>query len=68
MHPCQYVAVLNGQFLMPTTDVLQSICYKIAPQVNRKSQHSSLLISDWLRDYLQENEVPLYFMVKYARN
>ena len=34
---------------------LQSILYKIAPQINRKSQHSSLLISDWLRDYPQEN-------------
>ena len=47
---------------------LQSILYKIATQVNRKSQHSSLLISDWLRDYPQENIIPLYFMVKYAES
>ena len=46
---------------------IQSILYKIAPQVNRKSQHSSLLISDWLRDYPHENIVPLYIMVKYAQ-
>ena len=47
---------------------LQSICYKIAPEANRKSQHSSVLISGWLRDYPQENIVPLYFMIKYAQN
>ena len=46
----------------------KSVCYKVAPQVNRKSQHSSFLISDWLRDYPQENVVPLYFLVKYAQN
>ena len=46
----------------------QSVCYKIAAQVNRKSHLSSLLISDWLRDYPQENVVPLYFVVKHAQN
>ena len=47
---------------------IQSIFHKIAPQVNRKSQLSSLVISDWLRDYPQEDVVPIHFMVESAEN